>query len=177
MYEHEWNLGDRVLFGRPNGEKTVGVVTKINRKSLKVKTVEERKGLEAGKVWTVAKSLCKLIGTSEYPVPNPDTTRTNCARLPDPSWKKGDRVSFAAKGRIVDGTVKRVNRVNVSVDEEGDTTGRYWRVDPSLLKPRGEATAPKPKPCLLNILTGRRTYGRPGESEDVLFGRMANGMG
>jgi len=30
------------------------------------------------------------------------------------------------------------------------------------------------RPCLVNILTGERYYGAPGESEDELFGRLAN---
>jgi hypothetical protein len=48
--------GDIVSFGRPNGEKTEGVVIKVNGKSLLIETTEAR-GLqrvrEAGKKWRV----------------------------------------------------------------------------------------------------------------------------
>jgi hypothetical protein len=48
--------GDIVSFGRPNGEKTEGVVVKVNGKSLVVETTEAR-GLqrvrEPGKKWRV----------------------------------------------------------------------------------------------------------------------------
>lgn len=38
----EYKIGMKVRFGRPNGEKTEGIITKINPKSLKVRTLESR---------------------------------------------------------------------------------------------------------------------------------------
>jgi hypothetical protein len=61
--------------------------------------------------------------------------------------------------------------------------GTIWTVPKSLWTPEDEgrpAVTTRPRrakrPCLVNILTGERTYGRPGESEDSLYGRMANGL-
>ncbi len=38
----EYEIGMKVSFGRPNGEKTEGIIVKINPKSLKVRTLESR---------------------------------------------------------------------------------------------------------------------------------------
>ena len=104
----DFKAGDRVYFGRANGEKTLGEVTKVNSKRLKVKTLEARGDYR------------------DYPV------------------------------------------------------GTVWAVPPSLCVPEAEgkpARVTKAKrPRLVNILTGKVTYGRYGESEDNLFGRMANGL-
>jgi len=56
----EFRIGDRVLFGRQNGEKTAGVIVKVNRKTVKVKTDESRgtnRARKAGTVWNVSKTL------------------------------------------------------------------------------------------------------------------------
>ena len=48
--------GDVVSFGRPNGEKTEGVVTKVNGKTLLIETTEARgtfRVREAGRKWRV----------------------------------------------------------------------------------------------------------------------------
>jgi hypothetical protein len=50
-------VGDRVIFGRPNGQKTLGVVEKINPRRVKVRTLEERGSGVAGVLWSVAPSL------------------------------------------------------------------------------------------------------------------------
>lgn len=55
------NKGDKVYFGRSNGEKTLGEIVKVNRKTYKVKTLEVRgaqKVRGAGVVWKVPHSLC-----------------------------------------------------------------------------------------------------------------------
>lgn len=103
-------VGDKGYFGRNNGEKTYGEVVKVNRKTLKVKQLEDRgtqKAHNVGTIWTVAKTL----------------------------WTPEDngRPAYATRPR-------------------------------------------RKRPCLVNILTGERTYGAPGMSEDLLFGLMANGM-
>lgn len=76
-----FRVGDIVDFGRPNGEKTRGEVTKINRKSLGVKTMEARgrNGRSgAGRVWRVHPSLCTLVSRGGAPVgrqvPSPERT-------------------------------------------------------------------------------------------------------
>tara|TARA_A100001201_G_C4085871_1_gene200453 strand:- start:433 stop:627 length:195 start_codon:yes stop_codon:yes gene_type:complete len=62
----EYKIGMKVRFGRPNGEKTVGEIVKVNQKSVKVKTHEARgiNGRSAsGVVWRVAKhpSLLEIV--------------------------------------------------------------------------------------------------------------------
>ena len=106
----KFKKGDKVFFGRKNGEKTLGEIVRVNQKSYTVKQLESRgmyRNHAVGTNWTVAKSLV---------------------------WSP----------------------------EEG--------------RPAHVTSKPKHRPCLVNILTGKRTYGRPGESEDSLYGRMANGL-
>jgi len=53
--------GDKVRFGRDNGEKTLGEVVKVNRSTVMVKQLESRgtmKAHPAGTVWRVRPSLC-----------------------------------------------------------------------------------------------------------------------
>jgi len=59
----ELKIGMKVSFGRPNGEKTIGIVKKVNQKSVKIEQTEIRgrqKTHSIGTVWTVGKSA-KLI--------------------------------------------------------------------------------------------------------------------
>jgi hypothetical protein len=111
MTRDEAYVGQKVYFGRKNGEKSLGEVTKVNRKNLKVRLLEARgtyRSYKVGGLWSVPPSLC---------------------------WPA----------------------------DEGKPA--------QVTKPRRAK-----RPCLVNVLTGERTYGRPGESEDSLFGRMANGL-
>jgi len=56
---NDMSVGMKVLFGRPNGEKTFGEVIKINRKKVKVKTLEFRGSRSPkGAIWGVPPSLC-----------------------------------------------------------------------------------------------------------------------
>jgi len=52
---------DEVYFGRRNGEKTLGKIIKVNRKTYKIEQLEGR-GMKVnhrvGKVWVVPHSLC-----------------------------------------------------------------------------------------------------------------------
>lgn len=57
-------IGDRVVFGRPNGQKTTGRVVRINPKSVTVESLEERGKHDQGQKWRVAPSLLRnLDGT------------------------------------------------------------------------------------------------------------------
>jgi len=59
----EFRVGDRVLFGRGKGEQTRGKVVKVNAKSIKVETVEQRgtkRKVPAGTVYRVPKSMARL---------------------------------------------------------------------------------------------------------------------
>jgi hypothetical protein len=106
----EAHVGQKVYFGRKNGEKTLGKVIRVNRKNLKVEQLESRgtyRDHAVGAKWTVHPSLC----------------------------------TPADEGKPAHVTQPRLRRK---------------------------------RPYLVNVLTGKRTYGRPGESHDNLFGRMAN---
>lgn len=62
----DFNVGDKVLFGRGRGEKTLGTVVKVNRAKLKVRQDEargQRRDYKVGSVWTVPPSLCQKVGT------------------------------------------------------------------------------------------------------------------
>jgi len=61
MLAKDAKIGMKIVFGRPNGEKTTGRIIKINQKSLKVETFESRGSngrAPAATVWRVAPSLC-----------------------------------------------------------------------------------------------------------------------
>ena len=60
----EWKIGMKVMFGRTNGQKTLGEIVKVNSKNLKVKQLEQRgvqKNHRVGSVWNVPKSLCTPV--------------------------------------------------------------------------------------------------------------------
>ena len=64
MRVEECRVGQVVSFGRPNGEKTLGEIVKVNRKSIKVKQLETRGSQRirsAGTIWRVAPSLVALV--------------------------------------------------------------------------------------------------------------------
>lgn len=62
-------VNDKVRFGRPNGEKTVGIVEKINRKAVKVRTLEDRgTRTAAGQIWRVSPMLIEVIERNGKPV-------------------------------------------------------------------------------------------------------------
>jgi hypothetical protein len=61
----EIKVGDTVRFGRPNGEKTVGTVVKVNKTTLTVKQEGERGIRPEGTMWRVAKELVTLIKSFE----------------------------------------------------------------------------------------------------------------
>lgn len=173
---NDFTKGDTVRFGRGRGEQTLGTVIKVNRAKLKVRQDEARGTMRnhaVGTIWTVPPSLCVKVesGTERVaPRPAPVVTRQ------DNSFRVGQRVEFDAKGKTITGTVKRVNRKTCSVNPDGETGGRYWRVSPGILRPAGSRENEAGRPVLVNVLTGERTVGKPGMSEDLLFGLMANGM-
>jgi hypothetical protein len=54
--------GDKVLFGRPNGEKTLGKIVKVNHKTFMVEQLEDRGTMKhhaTGKKWRVSRPLCE----------------------------------------------------------------------------------------------------------------------
>jgi len=59
-------VGQKVRFGRGNGEQTLGEIVKVNLKRLKVKILEDRGSRsQAGTVWSVPPSLCRHAKESQ----------------------------------------------------------------------------------------------------------------
>lgn len=58
MLASECRIGQKVYFGRPNGEKTLGEIVKLNPSKAKVKTLQNRGDhYQAGMVWSVPYSI------------------------------------------------------------------------------------------------------------------------
>ena len=119
MTSTDFQVGDKVYFGRKNGEKTLGEIVRVNRKSYKIRQLESRgmyRDHAVGTKWNVAKSLV-WAATDERP----------------------EQITSKPKDQY----------------------------------PR--------RACLVNILTGKRTYGRTvnsSEEEDaeceLMYGMLAN---
>jgi len=68
----DFKVGEKVLFGRDSGEKTLGEVLKVNRSKVKVKQLECRgtfRSYPVGTVWRVPPSLCQKTDASGMAVP------------------------------------------------------------------------------------------------------------
>ena len=130
-------VGSEVVFGRHYGEKTQGIVIKVNQKTFKIRATEtrhKRNGTNnVGQVYNVSKSLVRLASSV--------TTTTNGMKVKltgysqpartnytvKPNLKKGDTVKFELKGSLVSTKVVRVNSKTV-------TTENGYRVPFGLLK-------------------------------------------
>jgi hypothetical protein len=123
-----FNIGDTVLFGRANGEKTRGRIVKVNPSSVKIEQTEARGGHAVGSIWRVPPTFI-------YPLealPSRPSLPTLAIVPPvqvvsPPRHRIGQRVSFATKGRTITGTVVRINEKTVSIDNCDDGS-RGWRV-------------------------------------------------
>ncbi len=66
----DFKVGMQVYFGRPNGQKTLAEITKLNPLRAKVKTLEVRGSqAEAGKPWSVPYSLLTPADSNAKPIP------------------------------------------------------------------------------------------------------------
>lgn len=66
-----YKIGDKVVFGRPNGEQTLGTVEKVNRTTLIIAQDEERgqtRIRQAGAKWKVPFSMVKPAGPNDFRV-------------------------------------------------------------------------------------------------------------
>lgn len=182
MQTSDFQVGDRVEFGRTNGEQTLGTVIAVNRKNLKVRQDEVRgqqRTHKVGTVWTVPPSLCRKVNGSSaptpMPMPTPAPSRPAMPRFTR-GWKVGDRVEFNGKrGETVTGTVKRVNAKTVAVTPDNPRNpGQYWRVTPDLLRPCGTAPAPAPVAPVMSLTKGTtvafETTGWPTFQEETVKG-------
>jgi hypothetical protein len=63
-----FTIGQIVLFGTPNGERTKGEIIKINRVALKIKQLEQRNSKPAGTIWRVPQSLVYSLDAPDQPI-------------------------------------------------------------------------------------------------------------
>ena len=78
MLHSEMRVGQRVYFGRSHGERTLGVVIKVNPSKVKVRQLEARgtmRNYAVGTVWGVPASLCTLAPEGTAPVVMPEAKR------------------------------------------------------------------------------------------------------
>lgn len=128
-------VGDEVLFGRPNGEKTKGRVVKVNASSVKVTQLEVRGGKPVGTEWRVHPSLVfPLDAKPALPALAPLLPIPPVASTPSQVFRVGQRVAFTdtRRARTVTGTVERINSKTVTV-VNCDDGSRGWRVSPAML--------------------------------------------
>ncbi len=151
MTASEFKVGDKVVFGRPNGEKTAGTVVKINRTRIKVRQDEARGHRSAGTVWSVPPSLCTRGGngqgygpppTPTAPRPAPQADFAKAARqigLPEDCLGK----TFKHWGTTLTITGIRTSRWRYPVSVQGPQGGKYKMDVASVLNGLGQAAAPE----------------------------------
>lgn len=84
MLKSDAYKGMRVIFGRPNGEKTLGEIVSVNLSTASVKTLEQRgtqRVSEAGKKWKVPFSLMTPAGNTVGAVPPMELLRKPAPEL------------------------------------------------------------------------------------------------
>jgi hypothetical protein len=122
--EEQFEVGDRVVFGRERGEKTVGeVVGRTGAGKLKIRQTEARgseRNYREGAVWTVSPELVRRLGGA----PPPPRARTR-------EFAVGDRVLFSDGSSDIVATVVRVNPKTLTVEADD---GASYRVPPALIK-------------------------------------------
>lgn len=94
----DFQVGQRVTFGRRNGEKTLGEVVRKGRSKLKVKQLESRGAMKShpvGTIWTVPPSLCEPVNGTAAPAA-PKAKRSEAAILAD-----AERIMFALEPEML----------------------------------------------------------------------------
>ena len=119
MNRSDIRIGARLMFTGRGNATVYGTVVRINKKSI---TLQDTTDGAPG--WRVGPGSLMPADGNDPGVGNTSANRP---------FRKRDRVTFKNGNRIIRGTVIRVSRKTVSVEPDGDTSGRYWRVSPSML--------------------------------------------
>jgi len=85
MLKDACQVGQKVYFGRSNGEQTLGKIIKINDKKARVEILEERgrgRGGDIGCFWSVPYSMMKLADQSTALPPTPVTPKEPIKYIP-----------------------------------------------------------------------------------------------
>lgn len=135
----DFQPGEQVIFGTPNGAKTRGTVVKVNSKRCKVRQDEARNSRPVGTIWNVPPQLMEKVAVTAPTKPAPKarkaTSKAAERRLTMLTTRTGMEVSFTDKqGRTIKGIVKRVNRKTASVNPLNSPAGGYYRVPYSMLR-------------------------------------------
>ena len=78
-----FNVGDIVIFGTPNGEKTRGRVVRVNRKSLSIEQLEVRGQQRVRSVGTKWRCHPSLVRLADGTAPAPKAKRPDAEILSD----------------------------------------------------------------------------------------------
>lgn len=97
-------VGMPVIFGRTYGEKTRGVIVKINERKVKVRTLEARGRLNAGKTWNVPPHLITVLNESSQATElsqgrNEDWERPTTRRQRQRHWFEVRKAQYGVNSR------------------------------------------------------------------------------
>jgi hypothetical protein len=87
MQKSEVRVGQKVYFGRPNGERTLGEIVKINPKKAKVRTLEARgrgRGSGVGTEWAVPYSMLTPADATAPSAPSAPTAEPTELQIREP---------------------------------------------------------------------------------------------
>ena len=120
--------GDRILFGRPNGEKTLARVLRVAGKTALVETLEARgsgRGSAPGKKWRVALDprMISVVGNDDR-VAHAGSPRTNLDKVESlvfevaSEYEMEDERQFADRGQMSEGQWDSFKRKLLSYDRK-----------------------------------------------------------
>jgi hypothetical protein len=160
MLREHCKVGMKVMFGRPNGEKTLGEVVKTNPSKAKVKTLAARGVSDVGTVWTVPYSLMTPAGVAFLDEVN---------SLPPTSFFPQGQAAILNPAELPLPYNKFNHGDNLIIEAIVDT---YTRLSPEWLTADGERPAAQVR-ALSNTLNHRLKHlfmalGRP-VSEEVAY--------
>lgn len=109
MQPNQLSLGQKVYFGRPSGEKTLGEIVKLNPTRAKVKTLTGRGShRQSGTVWSVPYSLLSPAEPAQSPQPGlavTDLVLTMASKVEDGKRWHGDDKYAERRDHYFAGTV------------------------------------------------------------------------
>lgn len=144
----DFGVGDIVLFGRPGGEQTVGRVTKLNPKRVKIVQLEARGSHQVGITWNVSYSIIRKASEqlaakfrTTQPVANPTVVNgpwpinQRIVGIRPMRKDEADREGWShwdsMRGLSVVIVLGDGTKLYASSDPEGNDSGCIFAVDPT----------------------------------------------
>lgn len=133
MRKQDIKPGMKVEFGRPNGEKTLAEVVRINRKSIAIKTLEERgtrKTYPVGSKWRCPPSMIE-------PAPNAEPVhqkRQASTGYRDTGSRGNDKKEWRQRSRMSDSEREEQAKQDASEGAEKLTEGCTLKNPPTYIK-------------------------------------------